>query len=108
VAERAFALFDGHSIECADLPMHIAAAPQPDQPRKQQRADVAPRALPAPARANHPSTQLDLRAALRQHEVALIEEALRQSEGNQRVAAGLLRMPLRTLERKLQLLRMRA
>lgn len=48
-------------------------------------------------------TAQDLREALRQHEWALIQAALEQSHGNQRRAAALLRLPLRTLERKLHI-----
>ena len=43
-----------------------------------------------------------LRGALREHERALIKRALRHTGGNQRQAAALLSLPLRTLERKVQ------
>jgi pSer/pThr/pTyr-binding forkhead associated (FHA) protein len=53
---------------------------------------------------------INLRASLREHEAKLIREALRLSCGNQRRAAALLELPLRTFERKLRnmLLRQRA
>lgn len=56
----------------------------------------------------HEVANLDLRAVLKQHEIAIIREALRRSQGNQRRAAGLLRVPLRTLERKLRVLGLRS
>ena len=45
---------------------------------------------------------LNLRASVLQHETRLIREALRLSGGNQRRAAALLELPLRTFERKLR------
>jgi DNA-binding NtrC family response regulator len=42
-----------------------------------------------------------LRALLRDHEARLIHAALQRTGGNQRQAAELLEVPLRTLERKL-------
>ncbi|HEX4351664.1 MAG TPA: FHA domain-containing protein [Polyangiales bacterium] len=47
-------------------------------------------------------TGLNLRASLQDHEAKLIRDALRVSGGNQRRAASLLELPLRTFERKLR------
>jgi hypothetical protein len=45
---------------------------------------------------------LNLRASLQDHEAKLIRDALRVTSGNQRRAAALLQLPLRTFERKLR------
>jgi pSer/pThr/pTyr-binding forkhead associated (FHA) protein len=45
---------------------------------------------------------VNLRASLQDHEAKLIGDALRVSGGNQRRAAALLELPLRTFERKLR------
>jgi hypothetical protein len=45
---------------------------------------------------------LNLRASLQDHEAKLIRDALRVTGGNQRRAAALLQLPLRTFERKLR------
>jgi hypothetical protein len=45
---------------------------------------------------------VNLRESLREYEAKLIREALRMSRGNQRRAAALLELPLRTFERKLR------
>ena len=45
---------------------------------------------------------INLRESLREHEAKLIREALRTAHGNQRRAAALLELPLRTFERKLR------
>lgn len=50
---------------------------------------------------------VNLRASLREHEAKLIREALRFSHGNQRRAAALLELPLRTFERKLRNMNLR-
>jgi hypothetical protein len=50
---------------------------------------------------------VNLRASLREHEAKLIREALRFAHGNQRRAAALLELPLRTFERKLRNMNMR-
>ncbi|HKU43406.1 MAG TPA: sigma-54 dependent transcriptional regulator [Polyangiales bacterium] len=93
VAERALALCDGTTIEPCDLPAYVAGEPElaPDD----DDGEAA-------------ESDLDLRESLRRHEVAIIREALRRTSGNQRRAAALLRVPLRTLERKLRMMRVRA
>jgi len=104
VIERALALTDGALIEPADLPkaMQLGAAEEAPQLKAAE-----PAAEPVPRRAS--SRQwIDLRESLRLHEAELIREALRRTAGNQRRAAQLLRLPLRTLERKLKLLSSRA
>jgi pSer/pThr/pTyr-binding forkhead associated (FHA) protein len=50
---------------------------------------------------------VNLRESLREHEAKLIREALRTAHGNQRRAAALLELPLRTFERKLRNMNMR-
>jgi pSer/pThr/pTyr-binding forkhead associated (FHA) protein len=50
---------------------------------------------------------VNLRASLREHESKLIREALRFAHGNQRRAAALLELPLRTFERKLRNMNLR-
>jgi hypothetical protein len=45
---------------------------------------------------------VNLRLSLQEHEAKLIREALRLTSGNQRRAAALLELPLRTFERKLR------
>jgi hypothetical protein len=52
-------------------------------------------------------TSINLRASLQEHEARLIRQALRASGGNQRRAAELLELPLRTFERKLRSLNLR-
>lgn len=50
---------------------------------------------------------INLRESLREHEAKLIREALRTAHGNQRRAAALLELPLRTFERKLRNMNLR-
>ena len=50
---------------------------------------------------------MNLRESLREHEAKLIREALRSAHGNQRRAAALLELPLRTFERKLRNMNLR-
>ena len=50
---------------------------------------------------------IDLRASVQAYETSLIRQALQLSGGNQRRAAELLQLPLRTLERKLRNLHLR-
>jgi DNA-binding NtrC family response regulator len=90
VVERALALREGAQIGVADLPVHIVenTASRPGESSSRSAA----------------SGPHDLRASVKAYEARLIGEALRQSYGNQRRAAGMLRLPLRTLERKLQTL----
>jgi hypothetical protein len=55
-----------------------------------------------------PESGLNLRASLQEHEAKLIRDALRVTGGNQRRAAALLKLPLRTFERKLRNITLRA
>jgi FHA domain/Bacterial regulatory protein, Fis family len=55
-----------------------------------------------------PEDGLNLRASLQEHEAKLIRDALRVTSGNQRRAAALLKLPLRTFERKLRNITLRA
>jgi DNA-binding NtrC family response regulator len=105
VAERALALFDGHSVRPEDLPLHVRSEEGQTRPAHiRAREDAVVQSMPSSAS----EAALDLRAVLRQQEIAIIREALRRSQGNQRRAAGLLRVPLRTLERKLRVLNVRS
>ena len=92
VIERAAALCSSERIDVRDLPSHVAngtASPASDANGNGTTVD---------------REGLDLRASLQEHEARLIAEALRRSRGNQRRAAGFLRLPLRTFERKLKTL----
>lgn len=103
VAERALALYDGESIECSDLPVHVMTDAREERLTSAKHVDSADCVTP-----RVDTNNLDLRAVLKQQEVSIIREALRRSDGNQRRAAGLLGVPLRTLERKLRVLGVRA
>jgi DNA-binding NtrC family response regulator len=54
-----------------------------------------------------PESTLDLRQHLQSHELQLIQSALASCADNQRKAAALLGMPLRTFERRLRAARER-
>jgi DNA-binding NtrC family response regulator len=92
VVERALALDDGTTLGLEALPPEIAApsSTEVSEPARVRDEDLA------------------LRPSLEAREIALIREALRRSAGNQRRAASLLRLPLRTLERKLRIFGPRA
>ena len=93
VVERALALYEGDCIRISDLPLHlVSSAPNP-----------TPLANAASKAVSQIEAAQDLREAVRQHEWGLIQAALERSHGNQRRAAALLRLPLRTLERKLRI-----
>ena len=82
--ERAALLASGDLIDAPDLPEHVGTdAARPSQP-----------ALPI--------VELALKQQLRRYERMLIDEALRRAAGNRQAAAKLLRIPLRTLFRKLR------
>jgi DNA-binding NtrC family response regulator len=98
VIERAMALCDGDTLEVQAL---------------QGEPPAATSCKPVPVAATLPADlsaerELALRPSLEAHEIDLIREALRRTSGNQRRAADLLQLPLRTLERKLKLLGPRA
>jgi DNA-binding NtrC family response regulator len=103
VVERAVALIEGDSICGDDLPSHVGATTGVAIFAEPAVEPPSPKLTPAILTAH----EVGLRASLRQHEVGLIKDALRRSEGNQRRAASLLRLPLRTFERKLKILGMR-
>jgi DNA-binding NtrC family response regulator len=70
-----------------------------DLPASAARASGAP----AKARAGEATPpDLSLRQRLRRFEKSLIEEALRRAGGSRQVAAKLLRVPLRTLFRRIR------
>ena len=82
--ERAALLASCDLIDAPDLPEHVGTdAARPAQP-----------ALPI--------VELALKQQLRRYERMLIDEALRRAAGNRQAAAKLLRIPLRTLFRKLR------
>jgi len=102
VIERAVALCDGAVICEHDLPQHVlhgAGEARSEMPPSAAAAPLAPITLEPGA--------LGLRETLRQQEIALIEAALRSTHGNQKRAARLLQLPLRTFERKLRVLSIR-
>jgi two-component system response regulator AtoC len=85
VIERAVALAEDDLITASELPAGLG----------EQRDSHPPPA----------NDQRDFRTRVLHHERMLIQEAIRASEGNRRLAAERLRLPLRTLERKLRSLR---
>lgn len=91
VIERAVAVSDSPLID-ADAFSELIDEPE-------LASLLASPCAPAPLAA---ADACDLRTALRQHEAALIRRALTAVRGNRRAAAALLKLPLRTLERKLQ------
>ena len=103
VIERALALSDGALIQPSDLPGPLQLRPTEPPSAVEPSLTAEPADKPAHAR-----EWIDLRESLKLHEEELIREALRRTAGNQRRAARLLRLPLRTLERKLKLLTTRA
>jgi two-component system, NtrC family, response regulator AtoC len=86
VIERAVLLAKGDSIRSEDLPGLVGreASPSPSTPADQTAT------LPA------------LRDEVDRYEAELIQRALKQTDGNCRAAAKLLRVPVRTLFRKLK------
>ena len=86
--ERAALLGSGDTVDVADLPPTVTD-------------DLLPRSLGTPVVRAVP-VELGLKQQLRQFERALIDEALRRAGGNREAAAKLLRIPLRTLFRKLR------
>jgi len=96
VIERAIVVSNGQQIGVEDLPPELRHEPV-DMSDDTAELPVIPETAPRPENAS-----LDLRASLEQHEFALISEALQRSGGNRRRAARMLRLPLRTFERKLQ------
>jgi len=91
--EHAVTLAEGTTLGVEELPETIRGS-NPSQ-RTVLEASVA---AAASAGSNEPR---GLRALLRDHEARLIHAALQSTNGNQRQAAELLEVPLRTLERKL-------
>jgi DNA-binding NtrC family response regulator len=85
--ERAALLGDGDVITRADLPDYVV-----------NNAEPAP-VIQFSAEAH---AELALKPHLKLYERALIDEALRRTAGNRQLAAKLLRIPLRTLFRKLR------
>jgi DNA-binding NtrC family response regulator len=83
--ERAALLAKAETIEARDLPSFIFASPS------------------LPARPVAPVTiDLGLRQELQRYERSLIEGALQRAAGNREVAAKLLRVPIRTLYRRMR------
>lgn len=88
--ERAALLCTGAVIGVNDLPDYVADGEPPPAD------DASAQAVPAV------SFDLGLKQQLKRYEQALIEQALRQVGGNRQAAAKLLRVPLRTLFRRLR------
>jgi len=86
--ERAVLLAQGDTIVVADLPDGLAA---------QAAASVTPGTVPRPV------PELALKQQLRRYERAIIEEALLRAGGNRQAATKLLRIPHRTLFRRIRL-----
>jgi DNA-binding NtrC family response regulator len=85
--ERAALLCAGESIEPSHLPEYVFARP------------VQPKEAPSLVES---FTDLSLRTQVEKFEAALLEEALKRTGGSRKAAARLLRIPLRTLFRKLR------
>jgi two-component system, NtrC family, response regulator AtoC len=85
--ERAALLGVGDAIAEADLPEYVLQGV-----RTPEAAVTVPSSL----------TELALDQQLLRHETALIEEALRRAGGSRQTAAKLLRIPLRTLYRRMR------
>jgi DNA-binding NtrC family response regulator len=99
VVERAITIAEGNAIGIDELPDSIRGVEQGT------RTDSAIVVRSVNASVSEPR---GLRALLRDHEARLIHAALERTGGNQRQAAELLEVPLRTLERKLASLGQRA
>jgi DNA-binding NtrC family response regulator len=104
VIERAVALCESAVIREEDLPHHLVLGDHPPP--------MAAEPAPPPPSAEEPEPapvdgSLGLRRALREQEIKIIEAALQSTDGNQRRAADLLQIPLRTFERKLRILGIR-
>ncbi|HET6338012.1 MAG TPA: sigma 54-interacting transcriptional regulator [Polyangiales bacterium] len=100
--ERAIVVSDGSEICLDDLPSELRDEATDEAQHSDARCAGARREPIALDEVSASNDALDLRASLEQHELALISEALQRSGGNRRTAARLLRLPLRTFERKLQ------
>ncbi len=109
VIERASALCDGAEISAAELPTHIREPRRVTETTFKAVSIVSTetRLMLVSAASSDPrdTAEGDLRARALEHEAALIRDALHRSDGNRRNAAALLKLPLRTFERKLQQLR---
>jgi DNA-binding NtrC family response regulator len=92
VVERALMLADSGVIGRAELPKHVVDAAGGDPPSPGSIAESEPL----------PELGIDLRTELQRHEAGLIIRALQKTNGHQRRAAALLKLPLRTFERKLK------
>jgi len=106
VIERAVALCEGAFICEDDLPPQLLESSLLSR-QSPTGSDAEPAAPPIVAIESGAGGTLSLRALLRRQEICLIEAALRRTNGNQRQAASLLQLPLRTLERKLHVLAIR-
>jgi DNA-binding NtrC family response regulator len=100
--ERAALVAPGHRVRIADLPPYLRA-----QPTNTSLLAAAPHASPATQTApGDPLLNADggLKPALRDYESRMIQRALARTGGNRHAAAKLLRVPRRTLYRRLQVL----
>jgi DNA-binding NtrC family response regulator len=92
VVERALMLADSGVIGPAELPKHVAGAATDHAMSPRNAAESEPL----------PDLGIDLRTELQRHEAGLIIRALQKTNGHQRRAAALLKLPLRTFERKIK------
>jgi len=94
--EHALLVGTGEQVNVADLP---------PEPRADEPQAAALTTLPPPGEASE--AQGDFKTRVREYETEMILDALDKAGGNQRAAARLLQIPLRTLTSKLELYSLR-
>jgi pSer/pThr/pTyr-binding forkhead associated (FHA) protein len=97
----------GDSVVIGNTSVQIQAANQNGLSASLDEAALAELGVGTGAAQQAFNQGVNLRESLREHEAKLIREALRSAHGNQRRAAALLELPLRTFERKLRNMNMR-
>jgi two-component system response regulator AtoC len=105
--EHAVMLAEGSAISPDELPQTIRSLPNGSTVFESSSTSYVQSTSHLPSLAEDIEPR-GLRALLRMHEAQLIHAALEQTGGNQRQAAELLELPLRTLERKIASLISRA
>lgn len=95
VIERAALVTPDSAIRVRDLPRQLFENEAPDALVDRGQGTIIPSGVP---------TDSDLKTSMKQVEAALIRDALRRTAGNRASAAKLLRIPLRTLFRRMKLL----
>jgi pSer/pThr/pTyr-binding forkhead associated (FHA) protein len=94
----------GDSVVIGNTSVLIQAVSSVSMAAPAEEASLADLGIETPRRGRQ---GINLRESLREHEAKLIREALRTAHGNQRRAAALLELPLRTFERKLRNMNLR-